>query len=101
MNFQMDGLIIAQHIVFFSAHINVLIRKWDPIDNGGGAERTHGLVPGVRGGRPDVRSLMSRRDAALRARAAGGKGTLDDTRLEVLSQRWLNIDRRIATILGN
>jgi hypothetical protein len=49
--------------------------------------------------RPEIRSLMSRRDAALRARAAKGPGTLDDTRVEVLSEVSLDIDQRIANAL--
>jgi hypothetical protein len=39
---------------------------------------------------------MGRRDAALRVRAAGGKGTLDDIRIEVLSELSLDIDGHIA-----
>jgi hypothetical protein len=49
--------------------------------------------------RPEIRSLMSRRDATLRARAAKGPGTLDDTRVEVLSEVSLDIDQRIANAL--
>ncbi len=49
--------------------------------------------------RPEIRSLMSRRDAALRARAAKGPGTPDDTRVEVLSEVSLDIDQRIASAL--
>ncbi len=49
--------------------------------------------------RPEIRFLMSRRDAALRARAAKGPGTLDDTRVEVLSEVSLDIDQRIANAL--
>src|SRR5258708_26561158 len=46
--------------------------------------------------RPEIRFLMSRRDAALRARAAQGPGTLDDTPLEVLSGVYLHLDQRTA-----
>jgi hypothetical protein len=49
--------------------------------------------------RSEIRSLMSRRDAALRARAASGKGALDDNRLEVLSEVSVDIDQRIAKVL--
>ncbi len=51
--------------------------------------------------RSEIRSLMSRRDAALRARAMGGKGTLDDTGIEVLSELSLDIEGRIAIASGN
>jgi hypothetical protein len=50
--------------------------------------------------RSEIRALMSRRDATLRARAAGGTDTLDDTRIEVLSELSLDIDGRIAMALG-
>jgi hypothetical protein len=36
--------------------------------------------------RPDIRALMRQRDAVSHARAAKGPGTLDDTRVEVLSE---------------
>jgi hypothetical protein len=49
--------------------------------------------------RPEIRSLMRRRDAALRARAAKGPGTLDDTQVEILSEVSLDIDQRIASAL--
>lgn len=47
----------------------------------------------------DIRALIARRDHALRARAAGGPGTLDDVTLEVLSELQLNVDQRIATTI--
>jgi hypothetical protein len=51
--------------------------------------------------KPDIRALMRRRDAVLRARAAEGPGTLDDIRMEVLSEVSIDIDRRIATRLAD
>jgi hypothetical protein len=45
--------------------------------------------------RPEIRSLMSRRDAALRTRAAKVPGTRDDTRVEVLSEVSLDIDSEL------
>jgi hypothetical protein len=44
----------------------------------------------------DIRALIRRRDATLRSRARQGAGTLDDERLEVLSELQLDIDRPIA-----
>lgn len=49
--------------------------------------------------RPEIRSLMRRRDAALRRRAAEGPGTLDDVNVEILSEISLDIDRRIERVL--
>lgn len=51
--------------------------------------------------RPDIRVLMRRRDAVLRARAAEGPRTLDDIRVEVLSELSIDIDQRIATLLAD
>lgn len=51
--------------------------------------------------RTDIRSLMTRRDARLRARAVGCPGTLDDTGVEVLLELTLDVDRRIATAFAN
>src|SRR5258708_28655374 len=49
--------------------------------------------------RPEIRSLVIRRDSALRARAAKGPRTPDDTRVEVLSEVSLDIDQRISSAL--
>jgi hypothetical protein len=54
------------------------------------------LVGLVRLYRADIRALIRRRDAALRSRARKGGSTLDDERLEVLSEIRLDIDRSIA-----
>jgi hypothetical protein len=51
--------------------------------------------------RPEIRSLMRLRDAALRARADDGPGTLDDVDVEILSEISLDIDRRIECVLSD
>ena len=51
--------------------------------------------------RPQIRSLMRRRDATLQRRAAEGPGILDDDKIEVLSEVALDIDRRIEQVLQN
>jgi Domain of unknown function (DUF6969) len=51
--------------------------------------------------RPEIRALMRKRDATLQGRAGAGPGTLDDVRVEVLSEVALDIDRRIGQVLQN
>ena len=50
---------------------------------------------------PQVRALFRERDRRLYARARRGPGVLDDEALEVLSERAIDLDRRIASATRN